>query len=60
MKAREACRPQLKIDYEKLQFLREIGLSWTKIAELFGVSRRTLYNIRLQYNMCDGLQIKLY
>ena len=49
-------RRQLTIDYEKLQFLREIGLSWTKIAELFGVSRRTLYNIRLRYNMCDGLQ----
>lgn len=49
-------RPQRTIDYEKLQFLSEKRLSWTKIAELFGVSRRTLYNIRLQYNICDGLQ----
>ena len=38
-------RPQVTIDYDKLQFLREIGFPWTKIAELFSVSRRTLYTI---------------
>ena len=39
-------RPKYIIKQEQLIFLRELHLTWTKIAEMYGVSRRTMYNIR--------------
>lgn len=44
-------RPSVMIEKEKIEFLRELRFSWTKIAELFGVCRRTLYTIRSEYDM---------
>ena len=32
-------------------FLREIGLTWTRIAVLYGISRKTLYNIRSEMGL---------
>lgn len=39
-------RPKYVIKQEQLIFLRELRLTWTKISEMYGVSRRTMYNIR--------------
>ena len=46
-------RPKVIIEPEKIQFLRELNFTWTKIADIFGVSRRTLYNIRSEFGMVD-------
>ena len=34
----------------------ELGFSWSKIAELFGVCRRTLYNVRCNFGMVGNNQ----
>ena len=39
-------RPKFIIKREQLLFLHDLRLSWTNIAVLFGVSRRTMYNVR--------------
>ena len=39
------------IEQEKIEFLRELRFNWTQIAEIFGVSRRTLYTVRSEYGM---------
>lgn len=44
-------RPKVMIERQKIEFLRELRFSWTKIANLFGVCRRTLYTIRSDYDM---------
>ena len=44
-------RPKVIIDQEKIEFLRELRFSWTQIAALFGVCRRTLYTVRSEYGM---------
>lgn len=44
-------RPKYVINSEQLVFLRELRFTWTNIAQLYGISRRTLYNIRSHYNM---------
>ena len=36
-------RPRFRVTKAQIESLREIGFSWTKIAELIGVSRITLY-----------------
>ena len=46
-------RPKVIIEPEKIQFLRELNFTWTKITDIFGVSRRTLYNIRSEFEMVD-------
>ena len=43
--------PKVSIDQEKIEFLRELRFSWTQIAALFGVCRRTLYTVRSEYRM---------
>lgn len=40
-------RPRVVIEQEKIEFLRELKFSWTEIASIFGVCRRTLYSVRL-------------
>ena len=37
----------------------ELGFSWSKIAELFGVCRRTLYNVRCNFGMV-GRRLQKY
>jgi hypothetical protein len=44
-------RPKVVIEEEKIQFLRDLRFSWTQIAVIFGVCRRTLYTIRCEYGM---------
>jgi hypothetical protein len=39
-------RPRFRVTKAQIESLREIGFSWTKIAELIGVSRVTLYRRR--------------
>ena len=36
-------RPRFRVTKAQIESLREIGFSWSKIAELIGVSRVTLY-----------------
>lgn len=36
-------RPRLSVDVKDIEFLRSLHFSWTKIAEILGVSRSTLY-----------------
>ena len=45
------------IEQEKIEFLRDLHLSWEKIASLFGVCRKTLYNIRSSYGMIESNDI---
>ena len=44
-------RPKYVINSEQLVYLRELRFTWTNIAQMYGISRRTLYNIRSHYNM---------
>ena len=44
-------RPKYVINSKQVVFLRELCFTWTNIAQLYGISRRTLYNIRSYYNM---------
>ena len=39
-------RPRFIVKEEQLIFLRELRFTWSTIAVMFGVSRRTMYNIR--------------
>lgn len=45
--------PKVFVRKEKIQFLRELNLSWTKIASLIGICRRILYRIRSEYGLMD-------
>ena len=44
-------RPRFIIKEEQLIFLRELRFTWSTIAVKFGVSRRTMYNIRSNLGM---------
>ena len=46
-------RPRLMIGKEQIEFLRELRLSWTRIAHMYGISRRTLCTIRVEYGIVD-------
>lgn len=36
-------RPKIDVSVEEIEFLRQLRFSWTKIAEILGISRSTLY-----------------
>ena len=36
-------RPAIEVYVEEVEYLRSLRFSWTKIAEIVGISRRTLY-----------------
>ena len=36
-------RPKIVIPIEEIEFLRQLRFSWTRIAEILGISRSTLY-----------------
>ena len=36
-------RPLIEVSMEKVKELRELGLTWTKIADILHISRQTLY-----------------
>lgn len=44
-------RPKYIIQPEQLVFLRDIRFTWTRIASLYGISSRTLYNIRCELGL---------
>ena len=44
-------RPKIAVPIEEIEFLRQLRFSWTRIAEILGISRSTLYR-RLEE---DGL-----
>ncbi len=46
-------RPRVMIEKEKIDFLREFKFPWADIATIFGVCRRTLYNVRAEYGMLE-------
>lgn len=46
-------RPRVVIQQEKIEFLRELKFSWTEIASIFSVCRRTLYSVRLEYGILE-------
>ena len=47
-------RPRVVIEKEKIEFLRELRFTWTQIASIFGVCRRTLYTIRSENGMLEN------
>ena len=47
-------RPKLLVDSEQLEFLRDMQLSWTEIARLFGISRMTLYSRRVELGLTEN------
>ena len=58
LKAQRQCtggrgRPRYIIRLEQLVFLREIRFTWSAIAVMFGISRRTMYNIRSEFGLID-------
>jgi hypothetical protein len=50
-------RPKLVFDFEQLKCLRRIGLTWTQISEVFGISRSTLYRRLKETNFEDNTQL---
>jgi hypothetical protein len=44
-------RPKYVIKEEQMIFLRELRLTWTIISEMYGISRRTMYNIRSGFGL---------
>ena len=44
-------RPKYVIKREQLLFLRDLRFTWTRIALMYGISRRTLYNIRFEFGL---------
>ena len=46
-------RPRYIIKLEQLVFLLEIRFTWSAIAVMFGISRRTMYNIRSEFGLID-------
>ena len=45
--------PKCVVNAGQIEFLRELGLKWTQIAALLGITTRTLYNIRLELGLVD-------
>ena len=48
-------RPKFVIKREQLLFLCELRFTWTKIAAMYGVSRRTMYNIRCELGLTGSV-----
>ena len=50
---RNGCRgrPKYVLKREQLLFLYELRLTWTNIAAMYGISRRTMYNIRSELGL---------
>ena len=47
-------RPKFIIRREQLLFLHELRFTWTKIATMYGMSRRTMYNIRCELGLTSA------
>ena len=44
-------RPKLELHQEEVEYLRSLRFSWTKIAEILGSSRSTLYRKMEEWNL---------
>lgn len=44
-------RPRFDIERDQLEYLASMGFSWTKIADILGVSRMTVYRRRREYGL---------
>ena len=54
---KESCsrgRPKYIIRKEQVVFLRELRFAWTMIGSMYGVSRRTMYNIRSRHGLTSS------
>ncbi len=51
---RPSRRPLLEVSIEEVEYLRSLHFSWTKIAEIVGVSRSTLYRRLDQENIAQS------
>ena len=52
----EPGRPRILIESEQIVYLRDLGFSWNKIADIFGVSRMTLFRRRREYGFSNESQ----
>ena len=43
--------PPVEVSMEEVEYLRSLRFSWTKIAEIIGISRRTLYRRLDEWNL---------
>jgi len=52
-------RPRVDVSKEDIVDLRKLNYSWSKIAEMLGISRQTLYRRLEEYNIstCDFADI---
>lgn len=48
-------RPLINVDFEDIEFLRQLRFSWTKISEILGISRSTLYRRLRQEDVTEHL-----
>ena len=46
-------RPRLEITRDQLQYLASLSFSWTRIANMLGVSRMTIYRRRQEFEMLN-------
>ena len=46
-----AGRPKLEINSDQIRSFRKLGFSWTKIASVLGISRRSLYRRRHEFDV---------
>ena len=46
-------QPRLEISKRQIEFLRELHFSWTKIAELLGISTKTLQRRHVEFQIDD-------
>ena len=49
-------RPTIEIDIDEVEFLRALQLTWTKMAEIMGISRRTLYRRLKEEDILENLK----
>ena len=47
-------RPKISVRREVVEFLHDLRLSWTKISQMLGISRKTLYTIRQEHGLTES------
>ena len=45
--------PKLEVNVQQINFLREIGFTWSNIASILGISTKSLYNKRVKLGIVD-------
>ena len=44
-------RPKVEVHMDEVEYLRSLRFTWTKIAQILGISRRTLYRRLSEWNL---------